>query len=207
MHHRFVSIEGIEGAGKTTAMRAISDWVSARGGEVVQTREPGGTALGEELRSVLLSHRGDGMSALTEVLLMFAARAEHIERVIQPALDAGQWVISDRFTDASIAYQGAGRGLGMARVEALAQWLNARVQPDLTLWLDVPVATGLARAAGRSTPDRFEAEQGAFFEAVRAGYEWLAERHPQRIVRIDASTEPEQVSAAIEAALEAHYGR
>lgn len=207
MHHRFVSIEGIEGAGKTTAMRAISDWVSARGGEVVQTREPGGTALGEELRSVLLSHRGDGMSALTEVLLMFAARAEHIERVIQPALDAGQWVISDRFTDASIAYQGAGRGLGMARVEALAQWLNARAQPDLTLWLDVPVATGLARAAGRSTPDRFEAEQGAFFEAVRAGYEWLAERYPQRIVRIDASTEPEQVSAAIEAALEAHYGR
>jgi thymidylate kinase (EC 2.7.4.9) len=164
MHHRFVSIEGIEGAGKTTAMRAISDWVSARGGEVVQTREPGGTALGEELRSVLLSHRGDGMSALTEVLLMFAARAEHIERVIQPALDAGQWVISDRFTDASIAYQGAGRGLGMARVEALAQWLNARVQPDLTLWLDVPVATGLARAAGRSTPDRFEAEQGAFLK-------------------------------------------
>ncbi len=204
MHNRFVSIEGIEGAGKTTAMRTLSKWVSERGGAVVETREPGGTALGEELRAILLNHRDEGMSALSEVLLMFAARAEHIERVIQPALNAGQWVISDRFNDASIAYQGAGRGLGLERVEALAHWLNTGLQPDLTLWLDVPVATGLARAAGRSSPDRFEAEQSAFFESVRSGYQWLATRYPQRIVRIDASLDPAEVNQAICAVLEAH---
>lgn len=206
MHNRFLTIEGIEGAGKTTAMRTLSDWVSERGGDVVETREPGGTALGEELRATLLNHRGEGMSALSEVLLMFAARAEHIERVIQPALNAGQWVISDRFNDASIAYQGAGRGLGVERIEALADWLDSGRQPDLTLWLDVPVSTGLARAAGRSAPDRFEAEQSPFFEAVRSGYQWLAARYPERIVRIDASVDPAGVNQAIRAALEAHCG-
>lgn len=206
MHNRFLTIEGIEGAGKTTAMRTLSDWVSQRGADVVETREPGGTALGEELRATLLNHRDGGMSALSEVLLMFAARAEHIERVIQPALNAGQWVISDRFNDASIAYQGAGRGLGVERIQALADWLDSGVQPDLTLWLDVPVAMGLARAAGRSTPDRFEAEQGGFFESVRKGYQWLAARYPERIVRIDASLEPARVNQAIRAALEAHCG-
>ena len=200
---RFITVEGIEGAGKTTALETIRHWVRDRGGSPVLTREPGGTELGEELREVLLSHRDGGMSAEAEVLLMFAARAEHLSRIIRPALAAGRWVICDRFTDASIAYQGMGRGLGIDRVRALAAWTHADIHPELTLWLDLPVPLGLARAAGRSRPDRFEAEQHRFFEAVRAGYAEIAQTEPARIQRIDASGTRDEVRMAIIAALEA----
>lgn len=202
---RFITTEGTEGAGKTSAIATIRDWLTARGGEVVVTREPGGTALGEELREVLLSQREAGMAAETEALLMFAARAEHLERVIRPALNAGQWVICDRFTDASLAYQGGGRGLGVERVAALADWLHGGVTPGLTLWLDLPVTVGLARAAGRGTPDRFESEQVRFFESVQAAYAELARREPSRIRRVDASQSESVVQAAITATLAAHY--
>lgn len=201
-----ITVEGIEGAGKTTAIETIRDWVLAHGSDPVLTREPGGTALGEELREVLLRHRDDGMSAEAEVLLMFAARAEHLERIIRPALTGGRWVVCDRFTDASIAYQGAGRGLGLDRVRALGQWTHADVTPDLTLWLDLPVTLGLERAAGRSRPDRFESEHSRFFEAVRRGYAAIAAAEPDRVRRIDASGTPTQVQQAIMATLEARFG-
>jgi dTMP kinase len=202
---RLITVEGTEGAGKSSALAVIRDWVTAHGGEPVVTREPGGTALGEELREVLLGHREAGMSAEAEVLLMFAARAEHVRTVIQPALQAGQWVICDRFTDASLAYQGGGRGLGIERVRALADWLLGDLQPGLTLWLDLPVATGLARAAGRSAPDRFESERARFFEAVRAAYAELANANPRRIARVDATQSLARVGAAIETLLDEHY--
>ncbi len=205
MTGRFITVEGIEGAGKTTAMTVIGDWLRAQGERVVTTREPGGTPLGEELRALLLAHREGGMSGEAEVLLMFAARAEHLKRVIQPALAEGAWVVCDRFTDASVAYQGAGRGLGIKRVQALADWLHADLQPGLTLWLDLPVKLGLERAAGRSAPDRFEAEKAEFFERIRGGYATLAEQCPKRIRRIDAEQPPTQVKAQIEALLQSHY--
>lgn len=205
MARRLITVEGTEGAGKTTAMVVIADWLRDRGERVVVTREPGGTALGEELREVLLAHRQEGMSAEAEVLLMFAARAEHLERVIRPAIEEGAWVICDRFTDASVAYQGAGRRLGIERVEALADWLHPDIQPGLTFWLDLPVAVGLARAAGRSAPDRFEAEQADFFERIRAGYADIAERQPHRVQRVDASRAVDSVKADIKALLQAHY--
>lgn len=207
MTGRFITVEGIEGAGKTTAMEMISSWLRDRGEQVVTTREPGGTPLGEELRGVLLGHREDGMSPEAEVLLMFAARAEHLERVIRPALSEGAWVVCDRFTDASIAYQGAGRGLGVARIESLAQWLHPDIEPGLTLWLDLPVAKGLARAAGRSAPDRFEAEKAEFFHRIQAGYASIAQRYPQRIQRVDAEQPLDQVQAAIRQLLAQHYQR
>jgi dTMP kinase len=203
---RLITVEGIEGAGKSSALATLSDWVVARGATPVVTREPGGTGLGEELREVLLGHREAGMSGDAEVLLMFAARAEHLHTVIKPALQAGHWVICDRFTDASLAYQGGGRGLGLERVRALADWLLSDFRPDLTLWLDLPVTTGLARAAGRSTPDRFESERERFFEAVRAAYAQLAREEPARIVRVDASMAQERVAAAITTILERRYG-
>ncbi|MDR9433134.1 MAG: dTMP kinase [Spiribacter sp.] len=204
MQKRFLTVEGIEGAGKSTAIESICTWIRANNAEVLATREPGGTPLGEELRTVLLEQREGGMSAEAELLLMFAARAQHLERVIEPTLAAGQWVVCDRFTDASIAYQGAGRGLGVKRVEALAHWLHPARWPDLTLWLDVPVKIGLERAAGRSAPDRFESEKARFFERVRAGYAGLAQKNPERIVRIDASADLATVNAAITTALSEH---
>ena len=202
---RFISIEGIEGAGKTSALATVRDWITARGDDPLITREPGGTQLGEELRDVLLGHRERGMSAEAEVLLMFAARAEHLEQVIKPALQAGRWVICDRFTDASLAYQGAGRGLGIERVRELADWLIGDWQPGLTLWLDLPVATGLARAAGRSAPDRFESEHQPFFETVRSAYASIAGSEPERVCRVDAAPPLEHVQAAIAAILAARF--
>lgn len=204
---QFITVEGIEGAGKSTAMGTIAGWLTEQGHRVVTTREPGGTRLGEELRSLLLTHRAEGMAPDTEVLLMFAARAEHVARVIQPALAAGQWVVCDRFVDASVAYQGGGRGLGTERVEALAQWALGGLMPQLTLWLDVPVEKGLSRAAGRSAPDRFESEKLGFFEAVRSSYAQLAKTHRHRMVRIDAAVPQEAVASAITATLEARIGR
>lgn len=202
MQNRFITVEGVEGAGKSSALGAIVRWLeSTQTRRVVATREPGGTTLGEDLRGILLGHREGGMSSNAELLLMFAARAEHLARVIQPALLAGEWVVCDRFTDASFAYQGGGRGIDTARIQALADWTHPDLTPGLTLWLDVPVTVGLRRVAGRSAPDRFETEKAAFFEAVRETY---AQRHaaePDRIKKIDAALAMDQVQAEIEQTL------
>ncbi len=194
---KFITVEGIEGAGKSTCLAVIAEQLTQHGITVDQTREPGGTLLGEALRELLLGHQQSNMAADAELLMLFAARAEHIQHRIRPALSAGDWVLSDRFTDASYAYQGAGRGLDLARIAVLADWVQQDIKPDLTLLLDIPVKEGLQRAKQRSAPDRFETETLAFFEKVRAGYLQLAKQQPERIVVIDASQPLDQVQAAI----------
>lgn len=203
---RFITIEGLEGAGKSTAVAFVRDWFEARGQTLVCTREPGGTPLAEELRDVLKVVRDEPVAASTELLLMFAARAQHIERLIRPSLAAGDVVVCDRFTDSTRAYQGAGRGLSAEVIEQLAEIAHRDCNPDLTLWLDVPVALGLERAAARDTADRFEQETLAFFERVRSGFEMLCQREPGRVRRIDATRSLAEVRAAIEAQLEDRYG-
>jgi len=187
MRGRFITLEGSEGAGKSTNLAYIHQQLQQSGIDVVLTREPGGTPLGEQIRTLLLDHRQQAMASDTELLLMFAARAQHLHEVILPALEQGQWVLCDRFTDATYAYQGAGRGIAAARIATLEQWVQGDVRPDLTLFLDLPVAQGLARAGERSSPDRFEREQSDFFERVRRGYLEQAERDAGRYRVIDAS--------------------
>lgn len=167
----------------------------------VTTREPGGTPLGEAVRNLLLDHRFQGMAGDTEVLLINAARAQHLAEVIRPALAAGQWVICDRFTDATYAYQGGGRALDLARIGSLERWVEGELRPDRTLYLDVPVATGLARIARRGMADRFERERRAFFERARQVYLERCNAEPQRMRRIDASGSLEAVHAQIVTAL------
>jgi len=203
---RFITLEGIEGAGKSTALALVREAVEAAGHPVVVTREPGGTALGEDLRALLLGHKHTGMADDTELLLMFAARAEHLHQVIAPALLAGKWVICDRFTDATYAYQGGGRGLSRERIAQLETWVQGERRPDLTLLLDLPVLQGLERAGRRSAPDRFESEQAAFFERVRQAYLEIAAAEPQRVRTIDASQNLPEVSTAVQAAMEAFLG-
>lgn len=200
-HALFITLEGGEGAGKSTQLQAIADWLRQRGHEVVVTREPGGTPLGERLREVLLHGQGD-MSPDAEALLMFAARAEHLARVIRPALAAGRSVLCDRFTDATYAYQGGGRGIPATRLAALEQWVQGGLRPDLTLLLDLPVEVGLARARGRGAFDRFEREQRDFLERVRAAYLARAAAEPERVRVIDASRPTAEVTRAITAVLE-----
>lgn len=197
----FITIEGGEGAGKTTCMRHVAGQIQQHGLELIQTREPGGTELGEDLRALLLGHQYTGMGTDTELLLMFAARAEHIQRKIEPALAAGQWVLCDRFTDATYAYQGAGRGVSLERMAILQDWVQGDLRPDLTLLLDLPVEQGMYRARQRSAPDRFESEARTFFERVRQGYLDIAARYPERVKVIDASRELAQVQAAITAVI------
>jgi dTMP kinase len=199
---RFITVEGVEGAGKSTCIGYIRDTLTNAGKQVLVTREPGGTGLSEEIRDLLLAHRQEGVAVETETLLMFAARAEHLARVIRPALAGGQWVLCDRFTEATYAYQGGGRGLPRERIEVLEQWLQGELRPDLVLLLDVPVRLGLERAAQRSARDRFESEDPAFFERVRAAYLDQAHRHPQRFRIIDASRELAQVQHQIKQALD-----
>ncbi|MFO7582841.1 dTMP kinase [Guyparkeria sp.] len=203
---RFVTLEGLEGAGKSTAMAFVREWFEARGESVVTTREPGGTPLAEELRHVLKAVRDEPVAESTELLLMFAARAQHVERVIRPALSAGHVVVCDRFTDSSRAYQGAGRGMSSEVIEQLAGIAHPGCNPSLTFWLDVPVELGLERAAAREAADRFEQEALAFFERVREGFVRLAEQYPERLVRVDASAPIDAVRARIESTLEARYG-
>jgi dTMP kinase len=195
---RFITLEGIEGAGKSTHLAFLNGLLVAAGRSVVLTREPGGTPLGEALRTLLLTPRLDPMSLDTETLLMFAARAEHVARVIRPALDAGQWVLCDRFTDATYAYQGGGRGLAEARIAALEGWVQGDLRPDLTLLLDLPVAAGIARARARTgDSDRFEREEAAFFERVRETYLARAAAEPARFQVIDSSRAVEAVRARL----------
>jgi dTMP kinase len=188
--NKFITFEGVDGAGKSTHLAWFSDALRQRGLDVVVTREPGGTELGEQLRTILLNQP---MCIGTEALLMFAARLEHIEQVIKPALQAGKWVISDRFSDASFAYQGGGRGLDWAKLNLLEQWVHADLQPDLTLFFDVPVEVARQRLANNFTLDRFEQEQSDFFERVRAGYHKRVQQNPQRYTVIDAAQSLEQV--------------
>jgi len=198
----FITLEGGEGAGKSTQLAVLCEWLCARGVPLIQTREPGGTALGEQLRSLLLSER---MDSDTELLLMFAARAEHLQQVIRPALAQGTWVVCDRFTDATYAYQGGGRGIADARIAVLETWVQGDLQPDLTLLLDVPVAQGLQRIQQRAALDRFEQEQQAFFEAVRGAYLARAASAPARYRVIDASGTVAEVSARLRAVLAARF--
>lgn len=191
----FISFEGTEGVGKTTLIRKIYDHLQAEGKEVVLTREPGGTPLAEQIRSLLLSvNHTEKMGNDTELLLMYAARAQHIEQVILPALNAKKIVLCDRFTDASFAYQCAGRGLSEEKLNVLNQTFVRRM-PDLTFWLDAPIELGMRRARDRGELDRFEQEKFTFFEKVRSGYATLAKQQPQRIKQLDASLLPEQVFA------------
>jgi len=198
---RFITVEGIEGAGKSSCMAVLEEAITDSGHTLVTSREPGGTHLGEALRELLLGHRHDGMGDDTELLLMFAARAEHLHAKILPALEAGRWVLCDRFTDATFAYQGYGRGIAAERIRVLEHWVQRDHRPDLTLLLDVPVAVGLDRAGKRSTPDRFERETLAFFERVRAGYLELAQGEPDRFRVIDASRPLAEVQQSIRKAI------
>jgi len=199
-HGPFVSLEGIDGAGKSTHVPAIYRWIGEQGFKWIHTREPGGTPLGEQLRTLVLN---TPMQAETEALMMFAARAEHIHQVILPALQRGDWVISDRFSDASVAYQGGGRELGVSKVEALESWTHPGLQPDLTLLFDLPPEIAAQRLqTGRGDRDRFELEQTTFFDRVRAAYLQRAKQFPERFLVLDAAQSPESVWIRIEEALE-----
>ncbi len=184
---RFITVEGVEGAGKSTQIPLLHDLLSSRGDDVITTREPGGTQLGEALRDLLLEHRAEPMASDAELLLMFAARAEHLAKVIRPALAQGKWVLCDRFTDATFAYQGGGRGIPASRIEALEEWVQGTMRPDLVIVLDVPVAVGMARVRQRGEHDRFEAEEQVFFQRIREAYLERARRSPQRYRVVDAS--------------------
>lgn len=196
---RFLTFEGIDGAGKSTHIEAVAERLRAAGATVVCTREPGGTALAEALRELVL-HRP--MDALTEALLVFAARRDHLREVIVPALARGDTVLCDRFTDASFAYQGAGRGFDLALLGQLETWVHGHLQPDLTLWFDLAPQVAAERRAAARAPDRFEAQDVAFFERVRRGYAERAQVALHRIVRIDASLPRDAVWRQIESALE-----
>jgi dTMP kinase len=198
---RFISLEGGEGAGKSTLLAGVLACLRQHGCSVVQAREPGGTPLGEAVRTIVLDPALGGLAAEPELLLMFASRAQLVREVIGPALAAGQWVVCDRFADASYAYQGGGRGQPAERIAELERWACDGVKPDLTLLLDLPVAAGRARAAGRGDADRIEAEADAFFERVRASYRARAAQEPDRFRVLDASQAPEQVLQAATRAL------
>jgi dTMP kinase len=192
---KFITFEGMDGAGKSTHLAWFSDALRQRGHDVVVTREPGGTPLGEQLREILLNQT---MSIGTEALLMFAARLEHLEQVIKPALRAGKWVVSDRFSDASFAYQGGGRGMDWDKLRQLEQWVHPDLQPDLTLFFDVPVEVARQRLANNVSFDRFEQEQADFFERVRAGYHKRVKQNPQRYAVIDAAQSLDKVKEQVE---------
>ena len=209
---RFLAVEGVDGAGKSTQMPRIEHRLRRAGVKTLATREPGGTPLGESLRSVLLDPRFTGMSPVAELLVMFAARAEHLAKVIAPALENGAWVLCERFTDATFAYQGGGRGVEWARIEALEKAVQGEIRPDLVLVLDIPVEVGLARAGRRrqremassdelgaagfelDAPDRFERENVEFFRRVREIYLDRAREHPERYTVVDASADPATVT-------------
>ncbi|MBL0038033.1 MAG: dTMP kinase [Nitrosomonadales bacterium] len=192
---KFITFEGVDGAGKSTHLTWFAETLRKRGNEVLVTREPGGTPVGESLRDILLNQT---MHAETEALLMFAARLEHIEQVIKPALQRGIWVISDRFSDASFAYQGGGRGVSVAKLEQLECWVHENFQPDLTLLFDLPVEVARQRLSKNITLDRFEQEKDSFFEKVRQAYLDRRKKHPDRFVLINAAQSPEQVKANLE---------
>jgi dTMP kinase len=196
---RFITFEGIDGAGKSTHIGFVTDLLKDAGKTVVSTREPGGTAVGEKLRDLLLHEK---MHLETEALLMFASRREHLAKVIEPALARGDWVLSDRFTDASFAYQGGGRGLPLPKLDQLEQWVHPHLQPDLTLLFDVPLAVARERLDATRTLDKFESEEAAFFERCRNEYLRRAAENPGRIVVIDSTRSIDGVRDALRSVLE-----
>lgn len=198
---RFISLEGLEGVGKTTQRQCIEQLLANAAIDFIGTREPGGTPLGEKLRDLLL-HADGAVQPETELLLMAASRLEHVAQLIEPALAQGQWVLCDRFLDASVAYQGAGRELGIERVVQLHNLMGLNIQPDLTLLLDMPVEAGLARMSARGEPDRIERETVAFFERARDAYRQRAQAEPERIKLIDASKTLEEVTATVAATVQ-----
>ena len=197
---KFITFEGVDGAGKSTHLAWFADTLRQRGHDVLVTREPGGTPLGERLRDILLNQP---MHAETEAMLMFAARLEHIEQVIKPALKRGTWVVSDRFSDASFAYQGGGRGVPLAKLEQLECWVHADLQPDLTFLFDIPVEVARQRLANNASLDRFEQEKSDFFERVRQAYLARSQKFPQRYAVIDAARSLESIKADLERILSA----
>jgi dTMP kinase len=204
---RFITVEGGEGAGKSTQIDAMHAHLLAAGLEVELTREPGGTPLAEDIRALLLSPRDEGVDALAELLLVFAARAQHLAARIRPALEAGRWVLCDRFTDATFAYQGGGRGIAQDRIALLAELVHGDLWPDLTLFLDLPPAQGLARMQARGAPDRFERETTAFFDRVRDCYLERAQADPDRFEIVDASGSRAAVTARVLPVLDRFLGR
>jgi dTMP kinase len=194
---KFLTVEGIEGVGKSSNVAFVASLIEARGYPVATTREPGGTPMAEKIRALLLEHGDEALPDTAELLLFFAARSLHINNLIRPSLAAGQWVICDRFTDASRAYQGAGRGLDTDKIETLADWVHEGLQPDLTLLLDAPASVGMGRAERRGAADRLESEQRSFYERVREAYLALARAAPDRFAVIDASADLAAVQAQI----------
>jgi len=199
MTGKFISFEGIDGAGKSTHIGFVADYLAAQGKRVVASREPGGTPLGEKLRELLLHEK---MHLETEALLMFASRREHIAQVIEPALARGEWILSDRFTDASFAYQGGGRGLDLAKMDVLENWVHPQLQPDLTLLFDVPLEVARLRLDASRTLDKFEREHADFFNACRNEYLRRARQFPQRIAVIDSTRSLDDTRDQIAGALE-----
>jgi dTMP kinase len=203
---KFITLEGGEGAGKSTSLEFLRAHIVAGGRDLLTTREPGGTTLGEALREMLLHRNDHAIGTDAELLMIFAARAQHLEEVIRPALAAGQWVLCDRFTDATYAYQGGGRGVTDARIAELERWVQGRLRPDLTILFDLPVDTGIERAGRRSAPDRFEREGRDFLQLVHDYYRAAAAREPNRFRIVDASQTPqavqEQLAAIIDPLLE-----
>jgi dTMP kinase len=198
----FLTLEGAEGVGKSTNIEFITQYLEQRGIDYVLTREPGGTQLGEKIRELLLAVHEESMSELTELLLVFAARAQHLDKIIEPALAAGKWVVCDRFTDATFAYQGAGRGLSMETIGELESMVQGELRPDLTLILDLDPEIGMQRASNRGELDRFEREQMSFFRHVRQGYLDIAQAEPERCTVIDAAKSLKDVKLDLLAALE-----
>ena len=204
----FITLEGGEGAGKSTNLQYVKACLESAGKTVLMTREPGGTALGEALRAVLLNANQSPVEPMAELLMMFAARAQHVEEVIKPALAEGYWVVCDRFTDATYAYQGGGRELPLAHIAALEQMVQGDLRPDLTILLDLPVSVGMQRASERpGAPDRIEQESQAFFERVRAAYRARADEHRSRYCVVDAAADLPAVQAAIHEGLNRVLGQ
>ena len=199
---KFITVEGTEGVGKTTNIAVIQQWLEQQNIPYINTREPGGTPLAESLRELLLANREEAVDENAELLMVFAARAQHLAQVISPSLAAGTWVLCDRFTDATYAYQGGGRGIDMDKIAQLETLVQGDLRPDLTLVLDIPVEQGLARASERSEPDRFERERIDFFQKVRACYQSLARSAPARYRVIDASQKLDDVASDIRESLD-----
>lgn len=203
---KFITVEGTEGVGKTTHLVRVKQRIESAGIELVITREPGGTVLAEKIRELILAPTTEKIAIDTELLLIFAARAQHIQGVIMPAIVKGAWVLSDRFTDATYAYQGFGRGIDLERIAQLEQFVQGSLRPDLTLLLDAPVEIGLARASARGTLDRIEQEKQSFFERVRLGYHRQMERDPQRFALINAALALPEVESQVDRVLKMELG-
>jgi dTMP kinase len=197
----FITVEGGEGVGKTTNLETLKQWIQAQGIPYVLTREPGGTPLAEDIRHLLLDKREESVSATAELLLIFAARAQHLQQVIEPALSAGQWVLCDRFTDATYAYQGGGRGMPPAGIAQLETLVQGELRPDLTLLFDAPIEVGMARAGKRGELDRFELEQAAFFEQVRQSYLVRARAEPGRFRMVDTDRSLDEIARELKSVM------